>query len=105
ARGHAYWPRAGDIPGAADNFRASGCLWSSRRISVMRKQHDVLSVEWIKLELIRTAYATRGGLFAALDPRAVIVWYLMLAIAPWFTHNMTALAGFFALGALSVVLA
>lgn len=71
----------------------------------MRKQHDVLSVEWIKLELIRTAYATRGGLFAALDPRAVIVWYLMLAIAPWFTHNMTALAGFFALGALSVVLA
>lgn len=70
-----------------------------------RKQRDVLSVEWIKLELIRTAYATRGGLFAAMDPRAVIIWYLVLAFVPWFTHNVTVLAGLFLLGAVSVVLA
>src|SRR5699024_9613024 len=51
-------------------------------VSVARKQRDVLSVEWVKLELIRTAYSTRGGLFAAMDPRAVLGWYLILALAP-----------------------
>ncbi|WP_287271662.1 hypothetical protein [Microbacterium sp.] len=70
-----------------------------------RVHHDVLSVEWIKLELIRTAYATRGGLFAAMDPRAVVVWYIVLAIVPWFTHNITVLAGLFAIGVVSIFLA
>ncbi|WP_424446253.1 energy-coupling factor transporter transmembrane component T family protein [Microbacterium sp. CH-015] len=70
-----------------------------------RVHHDVLSVEWIKLELIRTAYATRGGLFAAMDPRAVVVWYILLAIVPWFTHNITVLAGLFAIGVVSIFLA
>ncbi|MEH0059978.1 energy-coupling factor transporter transmembrane component T family protein [Auritidibacter ignavus] len=70
-----------------------------------RKQRDVLSIEWVKLELIRTAYATRGGLFSKMDPRAVIVWYLILAIVPWFTHNVTVLAGLFLLGAVSVIAA
>ncbi|NLE98165.1 MAG: energy-coupling factor transporter transmembrane protein EcfT [Propionibacterium sp.] len=70
-----------------------------------RKQRDILSVEWIKLELIRTAYATRGGLFTIMDPRAVIIWYAILAFVPWFTHNVTVLAGLFVLGAISVVIA
>ena len=70
-----------------------------------RKQRDVLSVEWVKLELIRTAYATRGGLFAAMDPRMVLGWYLMLAIIPWFTHNLTVLAVLFVMGAVAVALA
>ena len=74
-------------------------------MSVARKQRDVLSVEWIKLELIRTAYSTRGGLFAAMDPRAVLVWYLLLALAPWFTHNLTTIGCLFALGVASVALA
>jgi len=72
---------------------------------VARKQRDILSVEWIKLELIRTAYATRGGLFTIMDPRAVIIWYAILAFVPWFTHNVTVLAGLFVLGAISVVIA
>src|SRR5699024_9641853 len=47
----------------------------SRGETVMaRKQRDVLSVEWVKLELIRTAYATRGGLFSVMDPRMVLGW-------------------------------
>ncbi|AOS61946.1 energy-coupling factor transporter transmembrane component T family protein [Actinoalloteichus hymeniacidonis] len=70
-----------------------------------RKQHDVLSVEWVKLELIRTAYATRGGLFATMDPRMVIGWYLVFAVAPWLTHNLTVLALLFAAGVVSIVLA
>jgi energy-coupling factor transport system permease protein len=70
-----------------------------------RKDRNVLSVDWIKRELLRTAYATRGGLFAAMDPRAVVVWYLVMSIAPWFTHNITVLIGFFVLGILAVILA
>lgn len=71
----------------------------------MRKQRDVLSVEWIKLELIRTAYATRGGWFSTLDPRAVIIWYLIMAIVPWFTHNITVLAGLFVMAVAGVFFA
>lgn len=70
-----------------------------------RKQRDILSVEWIKLELIRTAYATRGGIFSRMDPRVVIVWYILMAFVPWFTHNVTVLAGLFILGAISVIIA
>lgn len=73
--------------------------------ATLRKHHDVLSVEWVKLELIRTAYATRGGLFATLDPRVVLGWYLLLAIAPWFTHNLTTLGCLFVLATAAVVLA
>lgn len=74
-------------------------------MSIARKQHDVLSVEWIKLELIRTAYATRGGLFAAMDPRVVIGWYVLMALAPWFTHNLTTLGCLFLLATAAVALA
>ena len=48
-----------------------------------RKTRDVLSVDWVRLELLRTAYSTRGGLFARMDPRMVLAWYLVMAIAPW----------------------
>ncbi|WP_084105777.1 energy-coupling factor transporter transmembrane protein EcfT [Demequina sp. NBRC 110056] len=70
-----------------------------------RKQRDVLSVEWVKLELIRTAYATRGGLFARMDPRMVLAWYLLLAIVPWFTHNLVTVIGLFVITAASAALA
>ncbi|MDO5678013.1 MAG: hypothetical protein Q4G35_10960, partial [Propionibacteriaceae bacterium] len=71
----------------------------------MRKQRDVLSVEWVKLELIRTAYATRGGMFSRRDPRAVIIWYLIMAFVPWFTHNVTVLIGLFVIAAAGVFFA
>lgn len=70
-----------------------------------RTQHDVLSVEWIKLELIRTAYATRGGVFSTMDPRVVIGWYALYALVPWFTHNLTVLALLFLGGVASIFLA
>lgn len=70
-----------------------------------RTTHDVLSVDWVRLELLRTAYSTRGGLFSRMDPRMVLAWYLVLAIAPWFTHNITVLAGLFLFGVVSVILA
>lgn len=70
-----------------------------------RKTHDVLSVDWIRLELLRTAYSTRGGLFSRMDPRMVVGWYLVMAIAPWFTHSTGVLLLLFVLGIASVILA
>lgn len=69
-----------------------------------RKERDTLSVEWVKLELLRTAYATRGGLLARIDPRVVLAWYVMFAVVPWFTHNLTVLGLLFALMTLAIVL-
>ncbi|MET9209092.1 energy-coupling factor transporter transmembrane component T family protein [Streptomyces bacillaris] len=68
-----------------------------------RTERDTLSVEWVKLELLRTAYATRGGLLARLDPRIVIFWYVLMALSPWFTHNLTILAILFTVAAAAVV--
>lgn len=59
---------------------------------------DRASVEWVKLELMRVAYATRGGFFSRRDPRAVIGWYVLCAVAPWFTYSTTTLAILFTLG-------
>lgn len=70
----------------------------------MRKERDRLSVEWVKLELLRTAYATRGGMLAARDPRFVIGWYLIFAVVPWFTHNITVLVALFTVCAVAVIL-
>ena len=68
-----------------------------------RTTHDVLSVEWVKLELLRTAYATRGGLLSRMDPRAVLAWYALLALAPWFTHDATVLGLLFVFSVVMVV--
>lgn len=68
-----------------------------------RRERDTISVEWVKLELLRTAYATRGGLLAIMDPRAVVIWYLLLGLSPWFTHNLTVLAILFIVAAIAVI--
>lgn len=70
----------------------------------VRRERDTLSVEWVKLELLRTAYATRGGLLASRDPRFVIGWYLVFAVVPWLTHDLTVLTGLFLVCAAAVVL-
>lgn len=49
------------------------------------------SVEWVKLELLRVAYATRGGFLSVRDPRAVVAWYAIVAISPWFTYSLLTL--------------
>ncbi|WP_017558507.1 energy-coupling factor transporter transmembrane component T family protein [Nocardiopsis baichengensis] len=70
----------------------------------MSTRREALTVEWVKLELLRTAYATRGGMLARRDPRFVIGWYLVFAVVPWLTHNITVLLGLFAVCAAAVVL-
>lgn len=56
---------------------------------------DRVAVDWVVLELMRVAYATRGGFLAVRDPRAVVWWYLIGACAPWFTDDAGVLAVLF----------
>ncbi|GAA1869138.1 energy-coupling factor transporter transmembrane component T [Myceligenerans crystallogenes] len=53
---------------------------------------DRSAVEWATLELMRVAYATRGGFLAVRDPRAVVWWYVIGAVVPWFTYDAGVLA-------------
>src|SRR5699024_7247915 len=63
-----------------------------------RKDRGRLSVEWVTLELMRVAYASRGGFLSRRDPRAVIIWYVICAIAPWLTYDLTVLTTLFVVG-------
>lgn len=55
------------------------------------KIKDVLNVETIKLELIKTAFGKPDVYLAKIDPRVLIFWYLAVSILPWFTFNNTIL--------------
>ncbi|MNZ40045.1 Cobalt transport protein [compost metagenome] len=54
---------------------------------------EKLSVERIKIELLRTAFGHSMTFLSRFDPRMLIGWYSFFAIAPWFIHNKTVLIG------------
>ncbi|MEI3609810.1 energy-coupling factor transporter transmembrane component T family protein [Pseudogracilibacillus sp. SO10305] len=55
------------------------------------KIKDVLNVETIKLELIKTAFGKPDVYFSKIDARLLIFWYLVISLLPWFTFNNTIL--------------
>lgn len=69
----------------------------ARETGRRRTGFDRASVEWVVLELMRVAYATRGGFLARRDPRAVVLWYAVCAVVPWFTYDLRVLGAFFVL--------
>lgn len=60
---------------------------------MFQKLFSKLSVENIKIELMRTAYGTEATVLSRLDPRMLIIWSLFFTTVPWFIHNMTILVG------------
>jgi len=54
---------------------------------------EKISVERIKVELLRTAYGHSLTFLSRFDPRILIAWYSFFAIAPWFIHNKIVLLG------------
>jgi len=54
---------------------------------------EKLSVERIKVELLRTAYGHSLTFLSKFDPRILIAWYSFFAIVPWFVHNKVVLLG------------
>lgn len=61
--------------------------------ALKRNLADKLSVERIKLELMRTAFGRQSVLLSRLDPRMLICWYTVMALLPWFIHNKAVLLG------------
>jgi energy-coupling factor transport system permease protein len=57
----------------------------------VKRQLDKITVENIKLELMRTAYGEQQSFLARRDPRILIAWYLVFAIVPWFFYNRVVL--------------
>src|SRR5699024_9951603 len=55
------------------------------------KIKDVLNVETIKLELIKTVFGKPDVYFSKIDARLLMVWYLIIRLLPWFTFNNTIL--------------
>lgn len=55
------------------------------------KIRDVLNVETIKLELIKTSFGKPDVYFSKIDARLLIFWYLVVSLLPWFTFNNTIL--------------
>src|SRR5699024_6995935 len=55
------------------------------------KIKQVLNIETIKLELIKTAFGKPDVYLAKIDVRVLIFWYLVVSLLPWFTFNKTIL--------------
>lgn len=62
---------------------------TNRKTSLWEK----ISVERIKIELLRTAYGHSLTFLSKFDPRILIFWYLFFAITPWFIHDKPILIG------------
>ena len=55
---------------------------------------DKFSLEYVKGELVKTAYSTEVNLLTKLDPRVLLIWYSYFAIVPWFIHSHIVLIGY-----------
>ena len=66
---------------------------------------DKFSIEYVKEELLRTAYGNGDTFLAKLDPRTLIYWYLFFGIAPWFIYNKLILSGLLVFMILTTVMA
>ncbi|WP_066316434.1 energy-coupling factor transporter transmembrane protein EcfT [Bacillus sp. FJAT-29814] len=56
--------------------------------------NEKVSLEYIKNELVRTAYSVEENFLTKLDPRLLLIWYCYFAIVPWFIHSHIVLVGY-----------
>jgi energy-coupling factor transport system permease protein len=54
---------------------------------------EKLSVEYVKSQIIETAYGNRESFIARLDPRILFAWHLAFSILPWMFFNRSILIG------------
>ncbi|KUO58777.1 MAG: cobalt transporter [Gracilibacter sp. BRH_c7a] len=60
------------------------------------KRLNKISVENIKLEIMRTTFGNRDTFLSQLDPRVLMFWYLIFAIFPWFIYDKIVLVALLA---------
>jgi energy-coupling factor transport system permease protein len=54
------------------------------------------SVDAIKTDLLRTAYDNEGSFLHRLDPRVLLVWYVVFLFVPWLFYDVAVLLALFA---------
>ncbi|MDZ5782037.1 energy-coupling factor transporter transmembrane component T family protein [Marinococcus luteus] len=62
-------------------------------MELIDKLKKTYNIEWIKLELLKTAYGKKETYLGQVDPRTVIIWYFIVSLLPWFTFNIFILLG------------
>lgn len=63
-------------------------------MNMYKNLSDKFSLEYVKGELLKTAYGSGDTILGRLDPRTLIFWYMFFAIVPWFIHNEIILVSF-----------
>lgn len=63
-------------------------------LEISKFLNEKLSLEYVKNELVKTAYGTEENLLTKLDPRVLLIWYCYFAIVPWFLHSHVVLIGY-----------
>lgn len=64
-----------------------------------------MSIDFLKTQVYKNAYANIDTVIAKLDPRILLIWYLFFAIAPWFSGDLVFLLASFVLVVVTTVLA
>jgi len=57
---------------------------------------EATSVAAIKSDLLRTAYENEGSFLHKLDPRVLLLWYVVFLFVPWLFYDVTVLLGLLA---------
>lgn len=66
---------------------------------------DKLSMDFLRNQVLKNAYGNDDTFIAKLDPRVLLVWYLVFALVPWFVDRLPFLLGAFLLVAVTTVMA
>ena len=60
---------------------------------------------FLRNQVLKNAYGNDDTVIAMLDPRILLVWYVFVALAPWFVNDLVFLLGCFLLVAVTTIMA
>ena len=46
---------------------------------------DKLSIDFLRGQVLKNAYGNDDTVIAGLDPRVLLLWYVVIGFLPWFT--------------------
>lgn len=56
---------------------------------------DKFSMDYLRNQVLKNAYGNDDTVIARLDPRILLVWYLVFGLVPWFVNDVVLLLGLF----------
>ena len=66
---------------------------------------DKFTIDYLRNQVLKNAYGNDDTVIAALDPRALLCWYLFFGLVPWFINDLFILFGMFIFVAVTTKLA